>query len=561
VPCHCTSPAVLYPAGRAILSDGQFLTNQFTNPGATRIITALMRASRKKSFRSCLPARSYLALIIRVAFLMFLAVTMSPAQRAAADTSAVPDSGIELEYCLLTSRFGTHSIEAQCGTYRVSENPDNNDPNARHIELKIAVVPAINRTANSTPLTLLAGGPGGSAIDMYVSYSFAFAPINRDHDIVLVDQRGTGTSQPLECFENIDLESRDITPRLIRKLTRECLDSLDAQGVDPRFYTTSVAVRDLDQVRAALGYEQLNLYGSSYGTRVALHYMRRYPDNTRAVILDGIVPADLVLGPDISIEAELALDKIQSRCLENKRCAQRFPNIKREFNELRSRVEQETLMVQIDHPVTGEPTIAQFGMDEFSVAIRLLSYSQDSAALLPLMIHEAYSKKNYRPLVAQALMITESLNDQLSYGMHNAVVCTEDVPFFDSIDIDRKRIENTYLGIAQIDALENICKLWPKGVIDDGFKTAVVSDKPVLLLSGGADPVTPSRYGEQAAATLPNSLHIVVPDQGHGQAMIGCVPKLMQTFIDAGTTDGIDDSCAEKQVASPFFLTFSGPGA
>lgn len=497
----------------------------------------------------------------KVALLVFLAATVPSAQRATADTSAVPHSGIELEHCLLTSRFGTRSTEAQCGTFRVAENPDNNDANARHIDLKIAVVPAVNRSANNTPLTLLAGGPGGSAIDLYVSYSFAFAPINRDHDIVLIDQRGTGDSQPLECFEDIDVESRDVTPSLIRKLTRECLDSLDEQGLDPRFYTTSVAVQDLDAVRAALGYEQLNLYGSSYGTRVALHYMRRYPDNTRAVILDGIVPADLVLGPDISIEAELALNKIQRRCLENTRCAQRFPNIKREFSELRLRVEQETMMVQIDHPVTGEPTIAPFGMDEFSVAIRLLSYSQDSAALLPLMIHEAYSKQNYRPLAAQALMVTESLNDQLSYGMHNAVVCTEDVPFFGNMEIDRQRIENTYLGASQIDALVNICKLWPKGVIDDGFKTAVVSDKPVLLLSGAADPVTPSRYGEQAAATLPNSLHIVVPDQGHGQAMIGCVPKLMRTFIDNGTTDGLDDSCIERQHASPFFLTFSGPGA
>ena len=156
-------------------------------------------------------------------------------------------------------------------------------------------------------------------------------------------------------------------------------------------------------------------------------------------------------------------------------------------------------------------------------------------------------------------MVVESLSEALSYGMHNAIVCTEDVPFYQPAEIDASALAATYLGARQVEILQEICKIWPRGVMDEDFKDPVVSDNPVLILSGGADPVTPSRNGDHAALNLSNSLHIVGAGQGHGLAIVGCVPRLLEEFVDSASLDGLDTSCVELQGPSPFFLSFSGP--
>lgn len=195
---------------------------------------------------------------------------------------------------------------------------------------------------------------------------------------------------------------------------------------------------------------------------------------------------------------------------------------------------------------------------EFAGAIRLLSYHPNSVALLPLLINEA-AAENFEPLASQFLMISESMSDALSLGMHNAVVCTEDFPFFDGEDISRGELEATYIGALQLDALRDMCSIWPQGLLDEGFKTAVTTDIPVLVLSGEADPVTPPHFADLAAVEFSNTRHITGSKQGHGQAPRGCMPDVIGRFVEHASINELGEDCFERVFAMPFFLNFAGP--
>ncbi len=462
-------------------------------------------------------------------------------------------AALELASCRLDGGPGRPRIAASCAALSVPLDPSR--PGGEQIELSLARVAALSANPQPDPFTILAGGPGQSAIDLYTALAPAFERIRRDRDIVLVDQRGTGGSNPLRCptDDTLDLDTAERAELL--RLVDECLATLDR---DPRFFTTSVAVDDLDRVRAALGIEHWNLYGVSYGTRVAQHYLRRFPQRARTVILDGVVPADLALGPDIAIHAQAALERMFGRCAEDADCENAFGDLPAKFDALEQRLERGAVALQLPDPLTGETRPEELALLELKSAIRLLSYATDSVALLPILIDRAH-QGDYGPLAAQAHMALTDLTETLHYGMHNAVVCTEDVPFF--ADIDEAALARTYLGRLQVDALEAICERWPTGPIDPDFKRPVVSDVPVLILSGEADPVTPPVYGDRVQAQgLVNAVHLVLPGQGHGIAPVGCAPRVMADFINRASTTELNVACLNREGPAPFFITFNGPG-
>jgi pimeloyl-ACP methyl ester carboxylesterase len=166
---------------------------------------------------------------------------------------------------------------------------------------------------------------------------------------------------------------------------------------------------------------------------------------------------------------------------------------------------------------------------------------------------------NFQPLAAQFTMIADTMSDAMAIGMHNAVVCTEDSPYFENEAIKVDDLEATYIGPLQLDALEAICSIWPKGVLDDEFKTPVATDAPVLLLSGEADPITPPAYADLAAVDMTNALHVTGRLQGHGQAIVGCMPDIIGDFVAAASVTDLDTGCFDRVFAMPFFLDFSGP--
>jgi pimeloyl-ACP methyl ester carboxylesterase len=460
--------------------------------------------------------------------------------------------------CRLEHPQGLTSIAADCGRLRVPEN--RSSPAGRQIQLHVARVPALSRKHAGDPLFVLAGGPGLASSVFYASVAPAFARIRRDRDIVLVDQRGTGRSSPLNCpFD--EQQIWDVSEEQTARIMRECRDRL-AVDHDLSQYTTSVAVADLDAVRAALGYAQLNLYGSSYGTRVAQHYARRHPGRTRAVILDGIVPPTQVLGTTTPLDAEHALERIFERCREDRACHERFGDPAQDYHDLRRKLAESAVTIQLPDPRSGQSTTLQFSSNVLAGALRLAGYSADQAALLPLALSLANREQQYAPLAAQFLLTAASYDDVLAYGMHNSVVCTEDVPFFPVSSPDQDKLAATFLGATQIDALRALCVDWPRGPIDADFHAPLHSPVPALLLSGTADPVTPESFGDAAAAGFQHALHLKFADQGHGQLVQPCVDRVMADFLaqaKRGATPKVDAACVRALRAPPFFLSLNGP--
>lgn len=470
-----------------------------------------------------------------------------------APPAASQDAAPPLSDCLLEHPLHLTSIPARCGSLRVPL--DREHPRAGSIELKFAVVAALNRRSSAPPLFLLAGGPGQSAMQVYVALSTAFARINRNHAIVLLDQRGTGSSNPQSCPYPEDWQAGgDAIPALL-KATSDCLAQL---GPQVRFYTTSIAVRDLDEIRALLGYEQIDLYGGSYGTRVAELYMRRYPSHVDAVILDGVTYPGQAIGAETAQDGERALDLIVGRCAQTADCAATYPQLQDDLTALLHQFGPQKVKVTIDDPNSGLPLEIEFNRKVLDVALRLLSYSSMQASLLPALIHEAANGK-LRPLAAQSVMHVRQLSDQLANGMQYSVICSEDEPLFATANIDRAAIAKTYQGTDMIDGLLEICRLWPRGPVDKDLHAPLHSDIPTLLLSGEADPVTPPVDAERAAEGLTRHRHLILKGEGHGQLNTGCMPIVMADFLDDPSPDKLDASCLDRHTPEPFFLSMTGP--
>ncbi len=486
-------------------------------------------------------------LLISIIILLFVALAACRGQET---TPAAEDApGIPLEDCILSAPGSPTRTPAQCGTFTVYE--DRAAGAGRQIDLRIAVLPAISRNPAPDPLFFLTGGPGQAATESFLLLQRAFMRLNQDRDIVLIDQRGTGQSHPLRCTPPEETAADSATTDLLAA----CLAQLDA---DPRFYTTSIAMADLDAVREALGYEQINLYGVSYGTRAAFTYMRAYPGRVRTVVLDGVAPPQLALGLGLATDAQRALDLIFTRCAADPDCQEKFPALEATFAALMADLTANPADVSLRHPITGEMFEMTLEPGMVAGAVRLLSYAPESVALLPLLLHNAQTKGELNLLAAQYLIITHELETSITNGMGFSVLCAEDVPFFTA---EQAAIANegTFIGNGETDNLLEICEVWPRGDTPPDFKDAVSGDWPVLLLSGEYDPVTPPAYGDLAAETLPNSLHIVAPGQGHNVVGRGCIPKLTRSFIETGTLEDLDTACAAESAPFPFFVNFSGP--
>ncbi len=460
---------------------------------------------------------------------------------------------VALEDCRISAGHGMPSMEARCAT--LSRPLDPSGEMEGEIELRVAVAPALDLEPEPDPLVPIAGGPGQGSVQFFLSHAGAFERVRRSRDILLVDQRGTGESATMDCEFDDDIVEGQYSIELTIEYTESCLARLPH---DPRFFTTSVAVEDLEAVRQALGYGPLNLYGVSYGSRVAQHFARRYPESTRTMIVDGVVPPQKAIGPEIATESQKAVEDILARCIEDANCGERFPDIDQTFRRVLQILNDSPVEIEVPHPNTGRPEPLTFGRNEFAAAVRLLAYSPLSISLIPLLVQEA-GEQRYQGLAAQYLMTTISLMDSLSLGMHNSVLCTEDAPFYGGEPVDADLLEASYMGPLQLQALEAICSVWPRGPMDEGFKTPLATDIPVLLLSGTADPITPPAWAELAMAEMGNALHLIGERQGHGQINVGCVPEIVADFIDSADPASLDTQCLERSFVMPFFLDFSGP--
>lgn len=449
---------------------------------------------------------------------------------------------IALEEC----RLPGVEAPARCGTYEVWENRAARS--GRRIKLDIAVIPARLRSHDPDPIVVLAGGPGQGAVSLADEVMPLFARLNDARDIVLVDQRGTGNSHPLDCDEETDASLQSLfEDTLPEKLVTDCLASLDA---DPRMYTTSIAVEDLDEVRAAMGYPRVNLWGGSYGTRVALEYLRRHGDKVRSAVLDGVAPADMKLPFSFVADGDAALVKLVKACETESRCRKSYPRLADTIAAMKAQLARRPVRAAIQDPRTGERETINVNENVFLSGVFRPLYVAELASLLPYGISAA-ADGDFNPLLAQNLEFADDVSENLAIGMHLSVICAEDVPRITPADL--ASLDRSFFGRALVDDFVHACRLWPRAEVPADFYDPVRSDVPVLILSGGIDPATPPRHGDEVAKTLARSRHFVAPQLGHGVSLHGCAPRLIGDFIRAGNADGLDGRCLER-IPRPLFL-------
>ena len=469
--------------------------------------------------------------------------------RAAA---APPGKGIAFTRCQLAHAITSSRVAARCGVLEVPE--DWSRPDGRRIGLRVAVIRSDNPQAKPDPVFMLAGGPGQAITEVYPRLAPALERLNRDRDIVLVDQRGTGGSNGLAC-PGLGGKGRDddLLPGDARKAAAECARAL-SQAADLTRYGTADFVRDLDAVREALGYSQVNLIGASYGTRAGLTYARAFPSRTRTLVLDGVAPFAMVVGNDFDRDSQRALDLLMERCAAEPACRARYPGLAADVQALLARLDARPETVRIRHPLTAEPTEVRVTGDHARQVLLAFLYQPETAALLPALVREAQGG-DLAPLAAQGILATADIQAGMSRPLQLSVLCSEDVPLFED---PAPGASPTFLGNGARDAFRSVCADWPRAPADPAFHQSPRMEVPALLLSGMADPVTPPRWGDVAATSLPASRHLVVGGAGHGVLFRGCIPRLVAAFVKRGSADALDTSCADRIAPSPIFLDMQG---
>jgi len=462
---------------------------------------------------------------------------------------------LTLKPCELGQPNSGLSTAAWCAPFEVPENRD--DPNSRKLQLKLAVIRSSAQVAAKDMLVMLAGGPGQAATESWPGVSTALQPLTAHRHVVLLDQRGTGGSNPLTCKDEGEgteggSEDIDTSPERQKQETERCLKQL-AGRADPRYYTTTIAAQDLEDVRKALGSPTFDLVGVSYGTRMAQQYAMRYPNAVRSLVLDGVVPNELVLGQDFARNLDDALKAQFAQCTANEDCHKRFNDPYQTLYQLRDALRANPHKVSFRDPQNYQSV--QRTLSEYSLAsvVRMFAYSPVTAALLPLSI-DAAAHGDVGPLLGQAKLLSGDLSDTMNGGMQLAVICSEDADLLTENEADA----HTILGTRMVDTLRTTCSVWPKGTRPADFHQPLTSDTPTLLFSGQLDPVTPPRYGEQVAKNLSNARHFVLTGQGHNVINTGCAPQVVKHFIEDLNPKALDGTCLKRVQATPTFIDFNG---
>lgn len=390
-------------------------------------------------------------------------------------------------------------IDARCGTSFVPEN--RTKPNGRTIGLNVVVLPAFSKPARKDAVTYLAGGPGDAATELAATWSEQLSALNLHRDILLVDQRGTGRSKP--------------------------------HHVDATQYGTRMAMDDLDAVRAALGYRQLDVIGSSYGATAAQVYARQHPSSVRTLVLVAGTAVDVPFFDRYAVNAQRALDQLAEACASQPECRAAFPGWERQFGEL--------VQAWNAHPVHGTSG------DEFASVVHVMLLRLDNAVSIPLVVSSAM-KGDYGPLDRAG---SGDLNPGL--GLMRSIWCNE--PW---VGLDAKGPWNTQFDsytTARIAAFRHQCDSGPKRAEPRSLWTLPTrSSVPVIAFVGGADPQDPVTNLSGLTQHFPDSRTVVFPRIGHDFSIGGCVDDTMADFADRATTKGVDTARCEGAVAVPPFV-------
>lgn len=493
------------------------------------------------------------------ALLLALAAVLGPA--AAQEAPPPPDDPSrwarlaaerlsELEVC----RPEGAEEDMLCGTLEVWE--DREARAGRKVGLKVVVVPARTPDPEPDPLVPVAGGPGEG-----ITAAAPFVPriageILERRDVLLMDQRGTGGSNPLPCTFGATPGNPQAAYEAFFPLegVKRCREALEERA-DLTKYTTSIMVEDLEEVRRRLGYGQLNLNGGSYGTRYVQELLRRHPDSVRTAVLHGVALTAHRMPLNHALDGQRALDMVFLLCEEDAACSGAFPGLRDELWAVLGRLETAPGRATIENPLTGDEVELSVGRGMFAESLRSFLYSVQGSAELPFVVHRAF-EGDLAPFFRATLQYRIYIETEFWNGLYLSVTCAEDTRWFTE---EQAALHNagTFLASFRTDAQKTACAAWPTAEIPKGFHDFVETDRPVLIMVGELDPVTPPRYGREVAKHMPNSLVVLVPRGAHAFDSLtneDCLKDLTRRFLESGTTEGLDPSCVATMQRPPFVL-------
>jgi pimeloyl-ACP methyl ester carboxylesterase len=435
--------------------------------------------------------------------------------------------------------------DAMCGQYEVYEDRAKNT--GRKIKLYVMVLPALSDKPAPDPIFYLQGGPGGSAVS--VAGASLMGRLHRTRDVVLVDQRGTGKSNPLQCsFRGNPNELRGY---FVEGLTTESLRACRAElekNADLRLYTTTLAMADLDDVRAALGYDKIDVYGGSYGATAALSYLNFYSQHVRTVTVSGVAPPDNSLPLAFAKGVEHALNRLFDDCAAEVKCHAAVPDLRKDWATVVGNLNKAPVKIEAPNPYTGQMQQAMMTREGFAELVREVLYVPTVISLMPAVIHEM-SQGDFSHFAFYAYQVRRGIDAGIARGMQLSVMCAEDIPFLKEADIE-SNMGGTFYGVDKAHAYLKACEQWPRGEMPAKFREPIKSDLPVLILSGELDPVTPPDLATPLLKWLPNGRQVLMHNATH--STYACQEKLARDFIESGTAKGLDASCVEGIKRLPF---------
>lgn len=420
-------------------------------------------------------------------------------------------------------------------------------PGGAKITLHVTIAPAFRESARPDPLFVLAGGPGQAGTDVLVLLNNTFRRVRATRDIVFIDQRGTGLSGKLDCARPPNEESRSEADN--DAAARACIAAVKEPFAA---YSTDNAARDIEQVRSALGYDSINLWGASYGTRLAQAYARAFPARTRTAILDGVLTPEQVI-PAAGRDGQAALDLVFRQCATDTACNAAYPALRSEFAAVMARVAGAGVKLNLPDPRTARPLALDMTSDRFLGTVHNILYSAQDARRLPYLIHSAYNGQ-WEPFVARRNAASDFSGDgPVAQLMYLAVVCAEDLP---RLTPQLQAAEAAPLTAPMLTRLTAMCKMMPLTPAAPRAPTAIAA--PVLMLSGELDPVTPPHRASAAGKYMQRVQHLTVAWAGHGVSQLGCAPRLLREFIDKPGSP-VDGACLKEIPAPTFQLGSAGP--
>jgi pimeloyl-ACP methyl ester carboxylesterase len=452
---------------------------------------------------------------------------------------------IDLQACNLGN------TPAFCGTLRVFENRAGRS--GRMIDLRVAVIKAQSKNPAPDPIFFLAGGPGQAATEDGTHQQFPDS-LSANHDLVFVDQRGTGGSNLMVIPGSFDFSSVNQIG-LVRQIKAWVTSAIIGKNMDPQFYTTSIAMDDMDEVREALGYDKINLVGYSYGATAAQYYLRQYEDHVRTVFLGGGSLLDIPVFERWALNGQQALDKIFNLCQADSSCHKAYPDLKEEFAGLMIHAATQPVTIAFSNKSLGSATLTP---DYLAPVIRMMTKDAKNDPAIPQFIHRAYTENNWEGFrqFIETNGNYEWWSDQM---MEHVIRCYEKWARFDPDEVARLS-EGSYLKGFDLWLSNNqaaACQYTPRGEMPEGMDSQPGSPVPVLFVNGDWDPIDPPEIIAGAKELFPNSIALILPYQGHSwsdYSAITCMWSIQNEFIQNGSAKELDTSCLNK-IQSPKFDT------